>query len=859
MPIRKKLDEKDLDLLEVLEDEVWLTEFLRNTSDGEHNRALWPAQPWKYRDYQKQILTDKSKYISLTGGRAIGKCEPGEAKILTVGRGYMMLKDLVKETSFPVYALDQYSNLVQRRARVTPDDMAPVKKIYTRAGHLIHVTAEHPILTPDGWVKAENIDVGSLVGVLTQIPNDMISQTFAWHELRFFGYILLDPPLRESTVFVPKYKKIGEEFKYICSLLPVDVFPRENGFGVRRIKGGYFSTIRALYNDVGFDDDYVFSLRMSSMPELLMLECKDNLKVFLEALFAQFAEVSAREISIFTRYESLTFALQTMLLRFGIESRITTKDEPNSYSLEILDYENVYDFWKTFTLPGVSVDQLEEPVCKARVNAHLRYDEVVYVDMPIYPVQTYAVHVREDNNYISSNIYVHNTVVLEDKIIYEVVNYEREFPVTPEQVLTTANQSQMQPLLSKLIQRFTSSPLLKHYLQNNVNKQDGTMRFPARSKPFTFYFRIAGSKGENNVVGLHVPKVKIDEAQLYPPNAYTQLLPIINYWEPKTQLLITGVSNGLRNSVLYLVDQKDPKFKKYRIPSHNNPFYSREQDLQNLRDWGGENDDRYVQLVLGRHGSAAFQILTRDDFKVESFPFHNYRYQSNQKMKGIHYHEVLGTPAIPESIQLVMAIDTGFVDPTIIQLIGMDKYHIWRTYCRYHLNRIDFTEQRKIIHWLATEYNVQTIAMDIGAGGGGAGIMHALLHEDEYKNDNYNQRIVPVIFNEKIVVGLRESGEEVADDAKSHGTKVLVIEVQSSRLVFSDVDHEGISQLERISKQKLSTGKDRYFVLSDRGSGADSNDHIYASYICFGIAIDRGLVKPAQAPRKLASVSGVYT
>ena len=113
--------------------------------------------------------------------------------------------------------------------------------------------------------------------------------------------------------------------------------------------------------------------------------------------------------------------------------------------------------------------------------------------------------------------------------------------------------------------------------------------------------------------------------------------------------------------------------------------------------------------------------------------------------------------------------------------------------------------------------------------------------------------------NEKIVVGLRESGEEVADDAKSHGTKVLVTEVQSSRLVFSDVDHEGISQLERISKQKLSTGKDRYFVLSDRGSGADSNDHIYASYICFGIAIDRGLVKPAQATRKLPTVSGVYT
>lgn len=86
-----------------------------------------------------------------------------------------------------------------------------------------------------------------------------------------------------------------------------------------------------------------------------------------------------------------------------------------------------------------------------------------------------------------------------------------------------------------------------------------------------------------------------DEMQLFPLNAFTQLGPVYNSWEPKRQQLYAGVPNGIRNSVLYTLDF-NPRYKRYHIPSHMNPFYTFEDDQDNIRKYNGEQDDRYQQL-----------------------------------------------------------------------------------------------------------------------------------------------------------------------------------------------------------------------------------------------------------------------
>lgn len=542
MAIKRKLDAGDLAVLELVEDEIWFPEFLRTTSDGESDKNLWPPTPWKHRDYQRMILTDKSKFISLTGGRAIGKCEPGNARILTVD-GYQYLRDLVKLPSFLVYSLTPDQKLAQRRARALPNGRKNTYTITTETGHEITVTPNHPVLTEDGWKPAEEITQGEKVAVITHIPYDTHNVALRWHELRWLGYVLLSPyPIKIGSKFKPKFKKIGKELEVIADRFSTIWHKDEDGvYSFHRIKGPLLSPIRALYIETDIFGYTSYGKSPDFIPTLVMREGNENVKIFLEALFAQYGQLDAKSVSIKASSKRMSLQIQELLLRFGIETRI------DNNVVSLLEYEDVFNFWNIFKLPGVGLTQLAVPEQRPRINSFMRLDTVRSIVKDEKRSTTYAIYVYEDNNYISSNIFVHNTVILEDKIIYEIVNYDKEFPMTPEQVLATANQAQLTPLLNKLIQRFTGSRFLSGFLFGNgstkggINKADGTMVFPVRAKPFTFFFRIAGSKGEQNMVGLHIPRIKIDEAQIFPPTAFTQLLPAFNHWEPKTQLFVAGV------------------------------------------------------------------------------------------------------------------------------------------------------------------------------------------------------------------------------------------------------------------------------------------------------------------------------
>lgn len=97
---------------------------------------------------------------------------------------------------------------------------------------------------------------------------------------------------------------------------------------------------------------------------------------------------------------------------------------------------------------------------------------------------------------------------------------------------------------------------------------------------------------------MHLPRINIDEAQLFTIVAWTQLSPALNNWEQKTQVFITGVPNGLRNSLLYYAEKKLSQYKVYSVPAHNNPYYSKEDNLENVKRYGGVETDEYQQLNI---------------------------------------------------------------------------------------------------------------------------------------------------------------------------------------------------------------------------------------------------------------------
>lgn len=200
--------------------------------------------------------------------------------------------------------------------------------------------------------------------------------------------------------------------------------------------------------------------------------------------------------------------------------------------------------------------------------------------------------------------------------------------------------------------------------------------------------------------------------------AYTQMAPIRNSWEPLTSETIAGVPNSLTNTINYYADQKFGKFKKYRIPSHNNPHYSRQDDIDNIKRFGGESSDDYQNLVLGRHGTPAQQILSSDSIKRQSYDFYSYRFNNNNKVKGETFQQVFDRPRLPEGLEKVyLSCDPGYVDSTIINIWGLDKKGLWRNYIRYRTNRIDYPEIEKILNWLDDQYHFSLLGIDVGAGG----------------------------------------------------------------------------------------------------------------------------------------------
>lgn len=110
-------------------------------------------------------------------------------------------------------------------------------------------------------------------------------------------------------------------------------------------------------------------------------------------------------------------------------------------------------------------------------------------------------------------------------------------------------------------------------------------------------------------------------------------------------------------------------------------------------------------------------------------------------------------------------------------------------------------------------------------------------------------------FGTYIESGEDHKGDPLKTRAKSFAGIELARQITEGRLIFSEIDVEGISQMERVAYQRQSDGTNKYFILSDDGRGKSKDDHIFASYIVFILTL---LTRMVEKPRKkLASAKWV--
>ena len=857
MALVQKLSDEEIALLEIIEDPILFGEFMRNTGDGSMIKDEWPKQKFQYRWYQKDILSDQSPYIIWSAGRAVGKCQPINAQIYTP-YGYLTIRDILKQFPrgiFPIYAKDDDGNFVVRRAIVKRDGSKQIWRLNTETGYQMEGSKEHPIMTQRGWIRIDELDPeNDVVAVVRKLPFPVKDPVFNWYEARALGYLFAHPGrVHPQMELSAKYQAQVLELNILAKAFGMELVKSELGYNFKRVKNDRLkSTLSSLMSQIDNDKEYNRQWN-TEIPALIREDSLDVQKTFLESYTSINAVIEKDKIVWRPYFPEATRNLQEMLLHFGIETKIVIvphfppglehmdkedafyERRPGTFTLETIDMYSFAEFLSNFKIPGVTIKNVPT-VIDDNSSKNYRFEKIAsLVKRSEQPV--YAIMVHEFHNYITSNIIVHNSLTLEDMMVWESVNEDFTFPVTKEQTLATANVNQLTPILDRLSNRFSGSALLKTWLPQ-VNRSKGTIDFPTTvsSRIYRINARIAGSNGQSNMVGLHVNKIKVDECQLFPWSAYIQMLPTLNTWEPLHRMLFTGVPNGgTTGNVLWYLDQKNSKYKKYRTPAHENPFFTYSDNIEALRQYGGEESDDYKQLILGHHGNPVFTVIPREKMLFEPYEFFTYRFSQTDKNNGRTFRDVLKLPETNAEHRdyVVFAMDTGYADPTVIEVMGMDSKNKWRTLARYRLTRIPFPEQALIVDYLFDFWQPSHIGIDLGAGGGGIALMQDLSSSRFDKSKNYEERIYGVRFGDTITAGEDLSGNPLKYAVKSWAGQQLATVVGEHQMILSELDQEGASQLERVSYQRRSDGSMRFFVMSEKGHGEADDDHIFASYVVF--------------------------
>lgn len=505
MTLKRRLDEEEIALLEILEDPIWFSEFLRNTADASPLRDEWPKVKFAYRWYQRDMITDQSEFILVRAARAVGKCSPVESLIYTHPYGYISIRQvlqLLKSGPVYVYAINPTTRrLEHRRVILSPNGRRETFTVKTKLGYKFIGTENHPILTQEGYKQIGDLSVGTLVATTKQLPHESQQSALNWSELRMIGYYF-DP--KATSIAATKYHKLKyatqvSEFAHIARELGLLL---EEGYnGIFRLtprrsnrQKHYLSVLMRSWRML----DGLTKVRLGTVPLEIKGEKLDNIKVFLESFLSMYAEIDSQSVRIEFANEGVARGIQELLLRFGC--RTSFRENVEFYELKNVDYADYYNLFSILEVPGLRVVNLRKPHEEYSEQEFIYWDSVESIESNGGQT-TYAVHVHMHENYISDGLFVHNSLVLEDKLLYEMFNNDIEFPVTKEETLVTANYAQMSPILDRLIMRISGSPLFNAFIYpGSINRSKGTIDMKTSTGVMRLNARIAGQRGEQNMV-----------------------------------------------------------------------------------------------------------------------------------------------------------------------------------------------------------------------------------------------------------------------------------------------------------------------------------------------------------------------
>lgn len=404
-------------------------------------------------------------------------------------------------------------------------------------------------------------------------------------------------------------------------------------------------------------------------------------------------------------------------------------------------------------------------------------------------------------------------------------------------VYSVPNKVHLEPVWSKMIRSFRSNSFLKQFLdpKGGINSSEFSVRLSNNSQ---LICRIAGQSGTGaNVIGLHTPFVMVDESGYYPWGTWQELQPIVNTFTNGFRLMVSGVPTGIREkNVCYHCDMENSSYTKHNISALQNPRFSDEDRKRALEQYGGEDSDDYIHLVLGQHGKPVFSLFDRASLMFGQNPVYKLTIDGTQIQENLveYLNKISLFPGLHDrSSQCIMGVDLGYTEPTAIVILYMEKDGRMKFHGRIRLDKVAYHIQEKIIDYLDSKFNPVLIGIDEGSAG--KAVIPRLQEHEDFIHKNYKKRVIPINFSSNIILGVDSEGNEIKSKTKPFSVSVLQDYSNNHRIVYSSTDLEMVVELERMTYTKTPTGEIVYRTLTERG-GKKGEDHFTSALLCATLA-----------------------
>lgn len=424
---------------------------------------------------------------------------------------------------------------------------------------------------------------------------------------------------------------------------------------------------------------------------------------------------------------------------------------------------------------------------------------------------------------------------------------------------TVPNKVHLEPIWSKFIRYFRSNSFLKNFIEprSGINSSEFSIRLLNNTQ---LICRIAGqSGGGGNVIGLHTPFEMLDESGYYPWGTFIELQPTLNTFTSGYRLIVSGVPTGLREkNVNYHCDQENSSYTKHKISALDNPRFTEKDRLKAVEQYGGEDSDDYIHLVLGQHGKPVFALFDRNTMEISNYPVYKLIMDGTQYFDNImeYLNKLSIFPGLSsKNSKCIFGIDLGYTEPTAISILNLDNMGRLTFHGRIRLNKVNYYIQEKIIDWLDSKFDPLVIGID--EGNAGKAVIPRLQEHEDFLHKDYKKRIIPINFSSSIVLGHNSAGDEIKSKTKPYSVSILQDYTNNHKIIYSSTDLEMVTELERMTFSRTPTGDIVYKTLTDRG-GKKGEDHFTSALLCGVLAYHLSVDSLNFSAKKVSLVGGFW-